>query len=196
MSELRERPALYKITEGIAFFLCGAFLIGTSAAVSNTDILIQRLTPFTHFTGYVLLGFGVVYILPLIPWFKYIQKTLNKISVYVYPFVFAIASLQVLRIAIDPNQNEILRWASIGFLVLISFLIMFTPFGKVTEKRRLLLSLLLAYNGLAIVIIAVRAKNPLALMQSPNVEPLILLFASFVCGIFLVFQMRKKDEPK
>ena len=196
MPDLRERPPLFTITEGIAFFLSGGFLIGTSTAVNTTDILIQRLIPFTHFTGYILLGFGVVYVLPLIPWFKCIQNTLNKISVYVYPMVFGIASLQVFQIAIAPNQNGILRWASIGFLVLIFVLIMFAPFGKVTNKARILLSLILTYNGLAIVIVAVRVENPLALIQSPNVEPLVLLLISFVCGIFLNFQIGKKDEPK
>lgn len=196
--EKETRPALITITEGIAFFLAGGFLIGINPPPNIDDILVRRLTPVTHITGYILLAFGLMYILPLIKHLNFIQNGLAKIWVYAYGFVFAVSSLQVLQIALTPNQDEILRWASVGLLLLVFLLIMFSPTAKArVDKVRLLSTLILTYNGLAIIFFVLRIEAlPKDLIKSQNLDPIFLLLIGLVCAILLIKRIGKKDEPK
>ena len=192
------KPAFITITEGIAFFLAGGFLIGINPPPNIDDILVRRLTPFTHFTGYILLAFSLMYILPFIKHLNFIQSVLVKIWVYAYGFVFAVSSLQVLQIALTPNQDDILRWASVGLLLLVFFLIMFLPTTKAkVDKVRLLSTLILTYNGLAIVFFVLRIESiPQDFIKPQNLGPIFLLFIALVCTILLIIRICKKDEPQ
>ncbi len=196
--EKETRTAFITITEGIAFFLAGGFLIGINPPPIIDDILVRRLTPVTHVTGYILLTFSVMYILPLIKPLNCIQSGLEKIWVYAYGFVFAVSSLQVLQIALTPNQDKILRLASAGLLLLVFLLIMFSPAAKTEiDKVRLLSTLILTYDGLAITFLVLRTESlPSDLIKSQNLEPIFLLLIGLVCTILLMISIAKKDEPK
>lgn len=193
-SKDRDKSFIAVITEGIAFFLAGAFLIGTTTTTNSDDLLVQRLTYVAQYTGYILLAFGVIYVLPIIPWFRCIKSKIEKGFLYIYPLVFAITSLQVLQIVLDPQRGDILRWISGIFVLIIILLIMFTPTSKSTDKTRLLLNLVLTYTLLSIIFIALRAETLLSLIQSPILEPLTFLIVSFICCLLLYKRTVKKEE--
>jgi len=192
--EAKNKAPIIIITEGIGFFLAGGFLVGTSSTINSNDLLIQRLTYVAQYTGYVLLAFGVIYVLALIKWFSFIKNKLNKWAIYVYPLVFGITSLQVLQSVFDSKQSGVLRWLSGVFVVIIIGLVIFTSSGKTIDKAHPLSNLILTYVGLAIILIALRAENFLALIQPNIVQPLVFLIVSFICGLLLYKQIGKKEE--
>jgi hypothetical protein len=193
-SDDKNKSLIVVITEGIAFFLAGAFLIGTTTTTNSNDLLVQRLTYVAQYTGYILLAFGVIYILPLIPWFRGIKNTIEKGFIYIYPLVFAITSLQVLQIVLNSQQSGVLRWISGIFVTIIIMLVIFTPPSKSTNKTRLLLNLILTYLLLSIIFIALRAETLISLIQSPILEPLVFLTISFVCCLLLYKRIVKNEE--
>ena len=101
MEEMHSKLPVITITEGMGYFLSGSFLLETNLFMTSSDILNKRLTPIAYFTGCILLLLGLIYVLSLIPFLRFLQERLNQVGIYLYPFVFSVTFLQLLQVLLD-----------------------------------------------------------------------------------------------
>ncbi len=194
MAETQNTHPVKVITDGISYFLTGGFLIGTPVMMNNPDIVYKRLAIVSQVSGYLILAFGVFYILPAIPWFGFLLNFREKIDKYTYPFLFGTTSAQVFRIVFDSNQSNFLRWASGIFSAIITAILMFFNPVKAGNKKLVYLQLIMIYNILAGLYIGLRAENLSALLAQPNLEPLLFITISLVFIVLLMRQVVKGKE--
>jgi hypothetical protein len=192
VSEEHSSSPIITITEGIAYFLAGAFIVGTTFSNTTDDLLVQRLSWVAQATGYLLIVFGILYVLPLIPWFRLIKNWIdNKLTPYVYPALFGITSVQVLQIVLEVENTGLLRWVSGIFLLLVIILTVLVSPKKVTSKVQFFINLSFTYVFLATLFVGLRAETWLSLLDKPILEPLVFLIVSLVSLSFLAKHVKK-----
>ncbi len=180
---------LVVLTQAIAYFLAGSFLIGTVISLQSDNGTVQPINWFTGVVGGILIGVGFVLALSTLP-FKRLTDFFESVTDFserwVFPIIFAVTASQVLKTILDFREVKPLFITTIIFLIIVLLAIVVTS-KRVFQHIPSLLSLSLAFNVLAIVLIILGAEK---------IQVIIILAFSSIPLLLTVLKLGKERDSK
>jgi hypothetical protein len=170
------------ITQGIAYFLAGSFLVGTIFSRQPANGTLQPLDWLAVSVGSVLILAGFSFILSVYP-LRRIGDYLKRSEPYLLPLLFAITITEVVILLFDFHEIKPLFIATSIFIIFVLITIIFTSKFVFTNVFSLI-ELSLIFNALAIILLLAGAEK---------IQIIIILILSFA---LLILAITKLDKQK
>ncbi len=178
------------LTQAVAYFLAGSFLIGTVISLQSDNGAVEPINWFTGVVGGILIVAGFVLAVSTLP-FTRLQDFFKNVKDFserwVFPILFAVTTTQILKTIFDFREIKPLFIITIIFLVIVLFAIVVTS-KRLFQHIPSLLSLSLIFNVLAIVLIPIGAERIQVIT--------ILTFSSILLLLTVLKFSRERDSKK
>lgn len=175
------------LTQAIAYFLAGSFLIGTVISLQSDNGTVQPINWFTGVVGGILIGAGFVLTLSTLP-FKRLTDFFESVTDFserwVLPILFAVTTTQLLKTIFDFRETKSLFITTIIFLIIVLLAIVVTS-KRVFQYVSSLLSLSLTFNVLALVLLFLGAEK---------IQVAIILAFSLILLLLTMLKLNRQGE--
>lgn len=185
MQQRQHNIPMLILTQAIAYFLAGSFLIKTVIPLQSPDGILQPLNCFSFAIGLILIftGFGFVLTIPQITRLAGFVKRFHQWSFWLFPVVLAITITAILQVLFDFLEIKPLLITTIVFLTIVLALFVFQS-RRVFQNERQLLSLVITFTIFAGILLFIGAQK---------IQVLFLLFLILACSFRLYRLISKRD---
>lgn len=171
------------ITQGIAYFLAGSFLIGTVLSKQPAVGTRQALDWLSVGVGSILVLSAFITVLSIFP-LKRIGEFMKRSERYLLPILFGITLTEAVKILVDFHPITPLFIAACIFIIFVLVAIIFTS-KWIFRNAVSLLDLSLTFNALAVILLLTGANV---------IQIVIILVFSLILLLLIVIRLDRQES--